>query len=305
MFEMCRHQVIYFGFLISSLSFLHFLQNLPSLYLFDPSGKKKTVWDILSVLAIIYSLIDVPFRIGFLPLLSLASTPMDYTIEAIFLIDIFITFNVPLINVESNTLITDRLSIARAYLTFWFWLDFLSAFPFDSLAYLFDNNSGNHGGLLASFKLIRILRLTRLAKLLLLTKSTDFRDFLDNLRISPSILNIFSLLFKIFLLAHIIACFWFFISTSTVTGVVQPTDSSLPFGIRTWVTQFGFQYSDVSTQYIASLYWTFTTLLSVGYGDIHPVNSGERLYAITIMLIGSLMFGAIIAIVKGKKKWIL
>ena len=273
--------------------------------MFDPTGKKKTAWDLLSILAIVYSLIDVPFRIGFLPLSSLASTPMDYTIEAIFLIDIFVTFNVPLINAESNTLITDRILIAKSYLAFWFWLDFLSAFPFDSLANLFDYNSGNHGGLLASFKLIRILRLTRLAKLLLLMNTTSFRNFLDNLCVSPSVLNICSLLFKIFLLAHVIACFWFFISTASVTGVVQPINSSLPFGIRTWATQFGFQYSDVSTQYIASLYWTFSTLLSVGYGDIHPVNSGERLYALTIMLIGSLMFGAIIAKVKGKKKWTL
>jgi len=35
---------------------------------------------------------------------------------------------------------------------------------------------------------------------------------------------------------------------------------------RTWITEFGFQNADVMTQYILSLYWTFTTLLTVGYG---------------------------------------
>ena len=39
-------------------------------------------------------------------------------------------------------------------------------------------------------------------------------------------------------------------------------------------------------------------MLTVGYGDIHATNTGERFFAILIMLIGSLMFGAIIAKVR-------
>ena len=46
------------------------------------------------------------------------------------------------------------------------------------------------------------------------------------------------------------------------------------------------------------MYWTFFTLLTVGYGDIHPTNTGERFYALMTMIMGSLMFGAIIAKVR-------
>ena len=38
-------------------------------------------------------------------------------------------------------------------------------------------------------------------------------------------------------------------------------------GTRTWVTHFGYDDADIITKYILSLYWTFTTLLTVGYGE--------------------------------------
>ena len=39
-------------------------------------------------------------------------------------------------------------------------------------------------------------------------------------------------------------------------------------------------------------------MLTVGYGDIHPTNTGERFFALVTMLAGSLIFGGIIAKVK-------
>jgi hypothetical protein len=80
-------------------------------------------------------------------------------------------------------------------------------------------------------------------------------------------------------------------------------------GIRTWANNFGYynpedgvftavDQSPISTQYIASLYWTFFTILTVGYGDIHATNTGERFYSLMTMLVGSLLFGAIIAKVR-------
>ena len=39
-------------------------------------------------------------------------------------------------------------------------------------------------------------------------------------------------------------------------------------------------------------------MLTVGYGDVHPTNTGERFFALVTMLAGSLIFGGIIAKVK-------
>lgn len=49
-----------------------------------------------------------------------------------------------------------------------------------------------------------------------------------------------------------------------------------------------------SETYLRSLYWSVTTLATVGYGDITPRTPSEIQYAITVMLVGYLMFGYLI-----------
>lgn len=48
-------------------------------------------------------------------------------------------------------------------------------------------------------------------------------------------------------------------------------------------------YSDIET-YILSTYWVLTTTSTVGYGDITPTNTLERIYGCLLMLIGVLSF---------------
>jgi hypothetical protein len=42
--------------------------------------------------------------------------------------------------------------------------------------------------------------------------------------------------------------------------------------------------------YTVSLYWTITTITTVGYGDISGTNSIERLFCSLIMLVGVIAF---------------
>jgi uncharacterized membrane protein YeaQ/YmgE (transglycosylase-associated protein family) len=48
------------------------------------------------------------------------------------------------------------------------------------------------------------------------------------------------------------------------------------------------------SQYIYSLYWAITTIVTVGYGDITPQNEYEILVTIVIEVIGAAVFGYII-----------
>jgi hypothetical protein len=45
-----------------------------------------------------------------------------------------------------------------------------------------------------------------------------------------------------------------------------------------------------------SLYWSFITATTVGYGDLRPVNKGSRIVAILIAFLGLTLTGIVIAL---------
>lgn len=74
---------------------------------------------------------------------------------------------------------------------------------------------------------------------------------------------------------------------------------------RSWIREYfedRFPQDDYSTldlmpmapRYAAALYWTCTTMSSVGYGDIIATTDGERLFAIGAMIIGGSCYGFLI-----------
>ena len=263
------------------------------LYWISPSGHRKLAWDILVGTVIFYSIIEVPFRIAFQPSKSTNIGYLDIIVEGLFFFDILVTFNTAYVDPVTNFLIADRRLISLKYASFWLWIDSVSTIPFDEILIAVSGHDTAHN--LSAVRLSRILRLFRLTKLLRLLGSASMKEFLDKYMISPALISIATLLLQIFVIAHIICCFWFFISTPDVTGF---NNDDAGMVLNTWVKSFGFQESDIKTQYIASLYWAFATMLTVGYGDIYPTNSGERLYALCTMLLGSVVFGAIISKVR-------
>lgn len=52
-----------------------------------------------------------------------------------------------------------------------------------------------------------------------------------------------------------------------------------------------------ATAYLDAVYWTITTLTSVGYGDITPESPNQKLFAILTMIIGLAFLGYIVGVV--------
>lgn len=63
---------------------------------------------------------------------------------------------------------------------------------------------------------------------------------------------------------------------------------------QTWWMASNLEKDKIGDMYVASLYWAFTTMTTVGYGDITPQNDAERVYAIICMIVGATVFGYII-----------
>ena len=52
---------------------------------------------------------------------------------------------------------------------------------------------------------------------------------------------------------------------------------------RDWNALFSFSFQ---SRYITSLYFTFTTLTSVGFGNVAPNTPNEKIYVVIVMMIG-------------------
>jgi voltage-gated potassium channel len=54
-----------------------------------------------------------------------------------------------------------------------------------------------------------------------------------------------------------------------------------------------------------SLYWSFITATTVGYGDIRPLKKASKVIAVAIALIGLTMTGILIAVAVNAATWAL
>lgn len=103
-------------------------------YLCYPEDKMKGCWDLFIALVLIFTCVLTPFFIAFLSKFDLETQnqlfTINYIIDTIFLIDIFISFISAFYDTD-HVLRDDLKYIANNYLRGWFILDMLSIMPLD------------------------------------------------------------------------------------------------------------------------------------------------------------------------------
>ena len=118
--------------------------------------------------------------------------------------------------------------------------------------------------MLKFFKLARSLRLLRLSTLW---------QFLQRVKFT-AVFRLVRLFFLFCFVAHWIACLWFAIPQ--FESGVDYTDAGAIALTSNWITASGWAQGTQGQLYVVSLYWAFTTLATVGYGDVHPVTTAEQ-----------------------------
>uniref|UniRef100_A0A3Q3SY09 Voltage-gated delayed rectifier potassium channel KCNH4 n=1 Tax=Mastacembelus armatus TaxID=205130 RepID=A0A3Q3SY09_9TELE len=272
-------------------------------------GAFKAGWDWLILLATFYVAVTVPYNVCFTAVEiredggSAARNPpsvSDILVEILFIIDIVLNFRTTYVS-TSGQVVYDSRSICIHYVTSWLFVDLIAALPFD-LLYAF-NISVNFG--------VHLLKTVRLLRLLRLLQKLD--------RYSQYSAVVLTLLMSTFaLLAHWMACVWYFIGRSEIEsnspaswdiGLFQITRCrSRCYSLANYsqtLSGSGTTLSggpSVRSSYVTSLYFALSSLTSVGFGNVSANTDSEKIFSICTMLIGALMhavvFGNVTAIIQ-------
>ncbi|KAE9452274.1 hypothetical protein C3L33_15827, partial [Rhododendron williamsianum] len=246
-------------------------------------------WQTFLVVLVVYSAWSSPFELAFKKVATGSLLPVDLAVDAFFAIDIVLTFFVAYLDKSTYLLVDNHEKIAMRehaflgeknhaplrlnntchrtrYVTkLWFPMDIASTLPFQAIYLLFTGKM-HKGEAFGFLNLLRLWRLRRVSELFTrLEKDTRFSYFWTR----------YCKLICVTLFAvHSAGCFYYWMAVHH-----KKSDD-------TWIGAqvHDFEHENIWMGYTYSMYWSIVTLTTVGYGDLHAENTGEKVFNIFYML---------------------
>ncbi|XP_076642283.1 voltage-gated inwardly rectifying potassium channel KCNH6-like isoform X3 [Halictus rubicundus] len=258
----------------------------------------KAAWDWVILLLVLYTALFTPYVAAFVLSDPEYNTKkdkkysddpiviIDFIVDVTFIVDIIINFRTTFVN-SNEEVVSHPAKIAVHYLKGWFFIDLVAAIPFD--LFLVGSNTDELGldkdettTLMGLLKTARLLRLVRVAR-----KIDRYSEY------GAAVLLLLMATFA--LIAHWLACIWYAIGHAE-----RPMLESKVGWIDILANdthQFYYHNNTggptIRSLYITALYFTFSSLTSVGFGNVAPNTDTEKIFTIAVMLIGSLMYASI------------
>ncbi|XP_062252679.1 potassium voltage-gated channel subfamily H member 5 isoform X1 [Platichthys flesus] len=280
----------------------------------------KTTWDWVILILTFYTAIMVPYNVSFKTKQNnIVWLVLDSVVDVIFLVDIVLNFHTTFVG-PGGEVISDPKLIRMNYLKTWFVIDLLSCLPYDIInafenvdefmdcslvLFLASAGSSKRDGadaeekvspgissLFSSLKVVRLLRLGRVAR-----KLDHYLEY------GAAVLVLLVCVFG--LVAHWLACIWYSIGDYEVIDEATNTIKT-----DSWLYQLAlsigspYRYNasgsgqweggpGKDSLYITSLYFTMTSLTTIGFGNIAPTTDGEKIFSVAMMMVGSLLYATI------------
>eukprot|EP00927_Polykrikos_kofoidii_P086717 TRINITY_DN9806_c0_g1_i2.p1 TRINITY_DN9806_c0_g1~~TRINITY_DN9806_c0_g1_i2.p1 ORF type:complete len:897 (+),score=132.66 TRINITY_DN9806_c0_g1_i2:57-2693(+) len=246
----------------------------PPWYMLLPKGTTRIAWDSFVAAILAYIAIMLPFTLCFLTNAQpFALAIIDVMIDSIFMIDIILNFFTGY-EKPNGALQMEFRRVGSHYLCTWFAIDLVSSLPVEYIGtwvgYVIDFDT-QQVKLLRGGKFLKAFRMLKLSKVLKLFETSELVDHIEE-KFSESSLQTKVALMLIFIatmvLAHWLACL-------------------VPLGGGGFLENApGVDMTSPTSVYLASYYWSITTMTTVGYGDLTPNSNTERVIAMAAMIIG-------------------
>ena len=258
----------------------------------NPNSRYKLRWDMYVMLMMILAAIFTPWQLAFINDDTLGWIILNAIIDGSFFFDIIFTFFTAYFDEVKLVLIYDKKVIAKKYLKFWFWLDLLSIIPFDQILSITSDGGDDYGNV-AKFtrvgKLYKMVRMLRMVKMIRLFK--DRKKIISNLdnvlKVGAGYERLLFFMLGFILFNHTISCIWIMLAS------FDESNNWMLALREKFVDEEGNYIIDEYSHgdwYIVALYFVATTVTTVGYGDITPVNNIERFFCNLLMFIGVISF---------------
>lgn len=124
--------------------------------------------------------------------------------------------------------------------------------------------------LLKISKLLKMLKLIRVVKIKRLMQKFEEYIVTDSMDL---LVTFFNITVKIIVIAHYMGCAFFYIGMD-----------ELRKHNKGWLIAHDLVDEEFMTRYITSMYWAFTTMIAVGYGDITPTTVNETRFVMIAMI---------------------
>lgn len=288
--------------------------NIKRWWQIDPNSTFKRRWDIAQAVILVYIAMVVPFRVGYKQPSEGLLYSLDLLIDLHFYIDLVFNFitGYDEEDEDEDVIIYDSWMIAKNYAKTWLTIDIVACLPIDMVLRIMDGTalcsvqlsgcptkqddaSGGMGQLLRLFKLLRLFRLMKLLRLFKIMRL--FERYQDDLFSYMHLLSVGKLIVILLYMGHIFGCVFHFFSVEdwrTPEENAQVVDGRLLPWLKQYFEDAQPTTGDVWDRYIASMYWAFTTMTTVGYGDISATTRCERVIACFGMIVGGFVFSGII-----------
>ena len=227
----------------------------------------RRLWEYVIYVTSLIIPIEMSFVFLFDNQISVTSYSIFFVIDFLQLLDNVVILFTPFL--RHGILVSDKKEILKNYGYFSYAMHVFASLPLGWIGVI--------------EKDVLIYALCSLNRLLRLHQAyRSYHIIRDSTFFNHALANLITPLFLMLFIIHFFACILY------ACGKYITAEES-------WIDDFAKQGYSSTQMYVVSLYFVMTTVLTLGYGDIHPISTSEVIISIFIVITGVIIQGSIIA----------